>query len=366
MGKVDERAIQLQIKKTAKVGKSKNPGIGEGILLKPADKNVTGEDLFYALDSEEEKKEESESVYEPTECQWVVGNGVFYSIGKTIRNLPSGYYTYAYNQQTNKIMYSKIKVITDNILRLPDVTLDNLIADFQKFWHKKTFYTKYEFIYKRAYLMYGPAGCGKTSLISLLASELIEKNGIVLNITGADQLSFYEYAIKDIRKIEKNKPIIVIIEDIDGYCESSYVSKLLNILDGTYQTDNVIIIATTNYPERLEERFSSRPSRFDVRVSIELPSADVRKFYIQSKLKQNDLDKINIDEWVKLTEGFTLDHLKELILLTFVLENDFDESLNKIKRMLDHTTIEPVSIKGKLRGVGFLGVKAELNTQIKA
>jgi SpoVK/Ycf46/Vps4 family AAA+-type ATPase len=213
--------------------------------------------------------------------------------------------------------------------------------------------------------MYGPAGCGKTSLISLLAKELIEKNGIILNITGTHQLDFYEFAIKDIRKIEKDKPIIVIIEDIDGYGESGYVSKLLNILDGAYQTDNVIIIATTNYPERLEERFSSRPSRFDVRVSIELPSPDVRKFYIKAKLKPDDLKKIDIDEWVKLTEGFTLDHLKELILLTFVLENDFDESLNKIKEMLKHTTIEAVSIKGKAKGVGFLGSVKATDKSIK-
>jgi SpoVK/Ycf46/Vps4 family AAA+-type ATPase len=116
-------------------------------------------------------------------------------------------------------------------------------------------------------------------------------------------------------------------------------------LDGTYQTDNVIIIATTNYPERLEERFSSRPSRFDVRVLLDVPSPDVREFYIKSKLKPDDLASIDLSEWIKATEGFTLDHLKELILLRFVLENDFNESLARVKEMVKHTTIESVSIK---------------------
>jgi len=285
-------------------------------------------------------------------CQWVITGNNFYTIGKTVKGLPSGYYTYGWNNSINKVVFTKVKVITDNILVLPDPTLKNILIDFQKFWSNRHFYEKYEFIYKRAYLIYGPAGNGKTAMISLLAQELIEKEGIILSINTCSQLELYDQAIKNIREIEKNKPIIVIIEDIDGYTDSSYVSRLLNILDGAYQTDNVIIIATTNYPERLEERFSSRPSRFDVRVLIDVPSADVRRFYIESKLKPEDLAKVDLDEWIKLTEGFTLDHLKELILLTFVLENDFDESLAKIKEMLKNTRIKAVSIKGQ-KNVGF-------------
>ncbi len=294
--------------------------------------------------------------YRSNVCQWVVNDNRFFVIGKTVQELPSGYYTYNWDHSVNKVIFTKIKVITDNILILPDQTLNNILIDFQKFWAKREFYNEYEFIYKRAYLMYGPAGCGKTSLISLLAKELISTKGIVLNINTHDQIDSYDRAIKDIRDIEKQKPIIVIIEDIDGYADSSYVSRLLNILDGAYQTDNVIIIATTNYPERLEERFSSRPSRFDVRVYIDVPTAEVREFYIKSKLKPKDLKSIDIDDWVKKTEGFTLDHLKELILLTFVLENPFEYSLEQIKEMVRNTKIQSVSIKkGQSSSIGFGG-----------
>lgn len=300
----------------------------------------------------EEKKEVVENE-NPNNCQWVVQHDSFYTVGKTIKKLAPGYYTYCYDCNINKVIFTKIKVITDDILKLPDPTFNNLLDDFQKFWDKREHYAKYEYVYKRAYLLYGAAGCGKTSLISLLAKELIKKDGIVLNIKGSNGIEIYPQAIKTIREIEKDKPIIVILEDIDGYMDIGVTSMLLNILDGAYQTDNVIIIATTNYPERLEERFACRPSRFDVRVLIDVPSADVRRFYIEKKLKPEDLAKISVDEWVKLTEGFTLDHLKELILMTFVLQNPFEESLAQIKEMLKNNRIKPVSIK-KGENVGFL------------
>lgn len=301
--------------------------------------------------------------YSSNNCQWVVNDNNFFTIGKTVQELPAGYYTYFYSHANNKIIFTKIKVITDDILSLPDPTLNNILIDFQKFWSRREQYHKYEFIYKRAYLMFGPAGCGKTSLISLLAKELIKTKGIVLNINTSEQIDLYDRAVKDIRDIEKEKPIIVIIEDIDGYSDSGYVSRLLNILDGAYQTDNVIIIATTNYPERLEERFSSRPSRFDVRVLIDVPTPEVREFYIKSKLKPEDIASIDIDEWIKSTEGFTLDHLKELILLTFVLDNPFENSLEQIKEMVRNTKIQCVSIK-KAQG-STMGFSGKSNDQSK-
>lgn len=304
------------------------------------------------IDPPKEKREVIENE-NPANCQWVVNHDSFYTVGKTIKKLAPGYYVYNYDCNINKVVFTKIKVITDDILKLPDPTFNNLLDDFQKFWNKREHYQKYEYVYKRAYLIYGAAGNGKTSLISLLAKELIKKDGIILSMNGSHSIDLYDKAIKTIREIEKDKPIIVILEDIDGYMDIGVTTMLLNILDGAYQTDNVIIIATTNYPEKLEERFACRPSRFDVRVLIDLPSADVRKFYIENKLKKEDLAKISVDEWVKLTEGFTLDHLKELILMTFVLENPFEESLAQIKEMLKNNRIKPVSIK-KGESVGFL------------
>ena len=57
-----------------------------------------------------------------------------------------------------------------------------------------------------------------------------------------------------------------------------------------------------------------------------------------------DLKKINLDEWVEKTEGFTIDHLNELILLFFVFGHSEEESfetlfaMTKTKGMLKNKT----------------------------
>lgn len=57
-----------------------------------------------------------------------------------------------------------------------------------------------------------------------------------------------------------------------------------------------------------------------------------------------NLEKINLDEWVEKTEGFTIDHINELILLFFVFGHTEDEAfeelfkMTKTKGMLKNTT----------------------------
>jgi SpoVK/Ycf46/Vps4 family AAA+-type ATPase len=99
------------------------------------------------------------------------------------------------------------------------------------------------------------------------------------------------------RVIEPERQLLCIIEDIDGLCDDNYYeTELLNILDGIGQMENTIYLATTNYPEKLKERILNRPSRFDRRYKIEKPDSNIRKFYFEKKLRDEDLKNINLDE----------------------------------------------------------------------
>jgi predicted AAA+ superfamily ATPase len=106
-------------------------------------------------------------------------------------------------------------------------------------------------IQTQSQLLWGDPGCGKSGIIQLCVKKLIEvENGIVINIGDEDQFTWYSDIIKELRKIEPERPLIVILEDIDSLAgEDRYsTTKLLNILDGVNQIDNVVYIATTNYP----------------------------------------------------------------------------------------------------------------------
>ena len=142
--------------------------------------------------------------------------------------------------------------------------------------------------------MYGEPGCGKSGIIQLISQQIIEKDGIVINVKDEEDVERFTSFIATFRKVEPKRPLIVLLEDIDSLAGEgrSQTARLLNILDGVKQIEGVVYIATTNYPEKLQERITNRPSRFDRRYKVELPNEDIRRAYIQHKLNDDDLDKI--------------------------------------------------------------------------
>ncbi len=110
--------------------------------------------------------------------------------------------------------------------------------------------------------------------------------------------------------------------------------------------NGVVYIATTNYPEKLQERITNRPSRFDRRYKVELPNADIRRTYIKNKLTDNDLSGINIEEWVEKTEGMSLSHLKEVVISVIVMDRTFEETI---------INLEGLSEKPRIKGSGNVG-----------
>jgi SpoVK/Ycf46/Vps4 family AAA+-type ATPase len=162
-----------------------------------------------------------------------------------------------------------------------------------------------------------------------------EMNGIVINIKDEDDVDSYISFIHNFRKIEPNRPLIVIMEDLDSIMgEDKYsTSRVLNILDGIKQIENVVYIATTNYPEKLEDRVTNRPSRFDRRYKVELPDDEMRKAYFLHKIPSTDIENIDIDKWVKDTKSMSLAHLRELVISTIVLGNTYQETIDKLSNL---------------------------------
>lgn len=282
-------------------------------------------------------------------CQWLIGEDGFHKCGKTIKKLVPGHYIIKWDHRQEVPFLSQLNVIKENILTLPDVKLQSIIKDIRKFWECEEDYKKYKFVYKRNVLLYGAPGCGKTSIIQLLSDMLISQYyGVVINVIGTDCIYRLVQMLEILRKIEPERKIIIIIEDLESVFKSAshdVEQRLVNFLDGNLRIDKCLTIATTNKPEELEEKIINRPSRFDILHEIVLPNSDIRKYYLKSFLKSEDLSKIDMDKVVKDTKGYTIDHLKELILRAFVLKNGYNESLDEVNKILNQKILRTPKIK---------------------
>lgn len=290
-------------------------------------------------------------------CQWAVHlDGRYTPTTKTISEIKPGFYTIGIDHMIGPYLKYK-SITTDELYELDSVELQTVITELEKFWKKPEIFEKYGFIHKRGVLLYGEPGVGKSGIIQLCTKYLIEKlNGIVISISSGNDIEIYNSLISNIRIIEPNRPITVILEDIDAIAgEGSWsTSMLLNLLDGVGQVNHIVYIATTNYPEALEDRISNRPSRFDYRLEIAVPTEKVRRQYLMNKLYEEELQSIDIDKWVNETEGLSLAHLKELIISVIAMGNSFESTISKLKNL----KIKPDLKKKKETKIGFTSGRA--------
>jgi len=264
---------------------------------------------------------------------WAVAGNNFSPCEKTVDILPAGQYTIE-NSPSQGIYFSKKEVNLDNLISLPDSASENVIASIEDFWSKETKFRDFGFLWKRGVLLWGPPGSGKTSTLQVLSKRITDIGGISIYISdpylGATGLEL-------LRRIEPTRPIIVMLEDIDALTQTWGEAAILALLDGELQIDNVVFIATTNYPEKLDKRLINRPSRFDIVKLIGMPSNEARTTYLSKKNPRLDTPEHydELKEWVSLTKDFSIAHLKELIILVEVFDTPLAAAVKRLRVMMN-------------------------------
>lgn len=251
----------------------------------------------------------------------------YVSVGVSCDHLPSGLYRPV---MTNiGITLSKMDVRCDKILRLPDSQSNNVVDEITTFRNKADAFKQRGLLHKRGILLWGPPGSGKTCTIQQIIELLINQHGgIAIQV---DQPVNAAMALQMIRRVEKERQIVAIMEDLDALTDRHGEPEYLALLDGESQVDNIVYVATTNYPERLDKRFVDRPSRFDTIVWIGMPSADARRAYLEAK--EQLWDKDELEYLVSSSKDFSIAHLRELLILIKCLGYDSEEAVNRLTSM---------------------------------
>ncbi len=152
---------------------------------------------------------------------------------------------------------------------LPPALKTDLLDDVQSFFLKGVeVYKRLNLKPFRKLLLAGVPGTGKTMLCSALAKWAIEQEYLVIYISSADQQGSTFSKIQQALAVASSSsyPTLVILEELDAYLHKHEKALVLNVLDGSESFINekgTLLIATTNYPEAIDERILKRPGRLD-------------------------------------------------------------------------------------------------------
>jgi len=228
------------------------------------------------------------------------------------------------------------------------ITNDNIKHDvlesIDKFMASKDRYIELGINYKLSFLLSGEPGTGKTSFVKAVASHY-KYHLCVMSMAGMTD-SRIESALEELPPRS-----ILLIEDIDcatasfltredddddivpmanhrilGSIDSSKdstLSGILNILDGINTPDSIIIMMTTNYPERIDPAIL-RKGRTDHRVILTSLNDEAIRRYAAYAYHGN-----------QLTRSKPFNPIKGCDLQSLIFENDdilsFEKALSELQ-----------------------------------
>jgi hypothetical protein len=263
--------------------------------------------------------------------QWMVaGPNHFQACGRTTEGLPPGAYTGWIDNCGNAHFQSR-ELQVDELIHFPDSLSSKVQGEIKKFWSRGDAFARYGFLHRRGYLLYGKQGCGKSSLVHQIVSDLIAEGHLAF---FCQHPQTFTMCMQKFREVEPARPIVCVFEDIDAIIAHWGDADLLQWLDGNTQVDKAVNIATTNYPEKLDRRIVSRPRRFDRILRIDAPEARIRHAYFARKVPE--LTTADLTKWVELSDGLPFAALAELVISVCCLENDLEESAKLLKSLDAH------------------------------
>ncbi len=159
-------------------------------------------------------------------------------------------------------------VAWDDVI-LPEELKSQILHDVEAFFEEGVnIYKELKLAPFRKLLLAGVPGTGKTMLCAAMAKLAIENKRIVVYVSGSDRdgASFEKIQRAFQAVAAARYPTLLVVEELDAYLRGDDKARILNVLDGVESPNNPqgsLLLATTNYPEAIDERIVKRPGRLD-------------------------------------------------------------------------------------------------------
>lgn len=157
---------------------------------------------------------------------------------------------------------------------LPEGVAEDLVADARAFLNGRDWYRERGLPYRRGYLLSGPPGTGKSTLVRAIAGAL-DLDLCLLSLSMPD---LKDRLLQELLCTAPN-PAILLLEDVDAAFKGRRADKeagsglsfsgVLDALDGVAAQEGRILFMTTNHPERLDPALI-RPGRIDRSILLGL------------------------------------------------------------------------------------------------
>jgi len=173
--------------------------------------------------------------------QWsICGPNTYKPVSFTFPKLEKGIYN-IYASQNHGIVFERKTICVDDLLRFPDSVSDKILKEITIFWNKGDKFKFHGFLHRRGYLLHGPAGSGKTCLVQQIIADIVNSDGLVFQCTNHP--SVFNDGLANYRKVEPDRPVVCLFEDIDAIVDEYGEDEILTLLDGENQIDKVLNIA---------------------------------------------------------------------------------------------------------------------------
>lgn len=274
---------------------------------------------------------------------------------------------YATNCDCTGIRIDK-KAKWENIV-MSDTVRRSIYEDFQFFIQNRSWFERNQVPWTRGYLLVGDPGMGKT----LIAKTMATTPGLtsfLFDESDKDRTEAWK-VFNAFRMAREASPSILIFEDFDQFFDPDltncdFKESLLTSFDGLGTNHGVVIVATANNTNLIDDSFLNRPGRFDKVIYMDRPDAMLRLMMLEHLFLRSEdsvVDQETLKEIADSTDGYSMVMLKELFIQAgFSAFSEKSPSINKDHAWQAYACVSGQSDSTTRSGAGF-GRKLQRNSK---